>query len=108
MVFDNPDGLLKPDMFANVVIEASALPDAIVIPSEAIVRSGSREQVFVQRAPGKFEPRDVNIGVSSKGWTEVKSGIEAGDEIVISAQFLIDSESKLREAASKMRETRND
>jgi Cu(I)/Ag(I) efflux system membrane fusion protein len=108
MVFDNPDGLLKPDMFANVVIEASALPDAIVIPSEAIVRSGSREQVFVQRAPGKFEPRDVNIGVSSKGWTEVKSGIEAGDKIVISAQFLIDSESKLREAASKMRETRND
>ncbi|NOR19627.1 MAG: efflux RND transporter periplasmic adaptor subunit [Xanthomonadales bacterium] len=108
MVFDNPDGLLKPDMFANVVIETSALPDAIVIPSEAIVRSGSREQVFVQRAPGKFEPRDVNIGVSSKGWTEVKSGIAAGDKIVISAQFLIDSESKLREAASKMRETRND
>jgi Cu(I)/Ag(I) efflux system membrane fusion protein len=108
MVFDNPGGLLKPDMFANVVIETSALPDAIVIPSEAIVRSGSREQVFVQRAPGKFEPRDVNIGVSSKGWTEVKSGIEAGEKIVISAQFLIDSESKLREAASKMRETRND
>jgi Cu(I)/Ag(I) efflux system membrane fusion protein len=108
MVFDNPGGLLKPDMFANVVIETGALPDAIVIPSEAIVRSGSREQVFVQRAPGKFEPRDVNIGVSSKGWTEVKSGIAAGEKIVISAQFLIDSESKLREAASKMRETRND
>jgi len=108
MVFDNPDGLLKPNMFANVVIETGALPDAIVIPSEAIVRSGSREQVFVQRAPGKFEPRDVNIGVSSEGWTEVKSGIAAGEKIVISAQFLIDSESKLREAASKMRETRND
>ncbi len=108
MVFDNPGGLLKPNMFANVVIETSALPDAIVIPSEAIVRSGAREQVFVQRAPGKFEPRDVTIGVSSEGWTEVKSGIEAGDKIVISAQFLIDSESKLREAAAKMRETRND
>jgi len=108
MVFDNPGGLLKPNMFANVVIETSALPDAIVIPSEAIVRSGAREQVFVQRAPGKFEPRDVTIGISSEGWTEVKSGIEAGDKIVISAQFLIDSESKLREAAAKMRETRND
>jgi Cu(I)/Ag(I) efflux system membrane fusion protein len=108
MEFDNPEGLLKPDMFANVAIDASVLPDALVIPSEAIVRSGSREQVFVQRAPGKFEPHDVNIGVSSEGLTEIKSGIEAGDEVVISAQFLIDSESKLREAASKMRETSND
>jgi Cu(I)/Ag(I) efflux system membrane fusion protein len=108
MVFDNPDLLLKPDMFANVVIEASELPDLVVIPSEAIIRSGTREQVFVQRAPGKFEPRKVIVGVSSEGWTEIKSGIEPGDDVVISAQFLIDSESKLREAASKMQEIGND
>jgi Cu(I)/Ag(I) efflux system membrane fusion protein len=108
MVFDNPDLLLKPDMFANVVIEASELPDLVVIPSEAIIRSGTREQVFVQRAPGKFEPREVIVGVSSEGWTEIKSGIEPGDDVVISAQFLIDSESKLREAASKMQEIGND
>jgi Cu(I)/Ag(I) efflux system membrane fusion protein len=108
MEFDNPDGLLKPDMFANVAIEASELPDIIAIPSEGIVRSGSREQAFVQRAPGKFEPRDITVGVSSNGWTEVRSGIAAGDEVVVSAQFLIDSESKLREAASKMREISND
>jgi Cu(I)/Ag(I) efflux system membrane fusion protein len=95
MVFDNPGLLLKPDMFANVMIEADELPNIIVVPSEAIIRSGTREQVFVQRAPGKFEPRSVTLGVISEGWTEIKSGIEAGDNVVISAQFLIDSESKL-------------
>jgi Cu(I)/Ag(I) efflux system membrane fusion protein len=108
MVFENPDLLLKPNMFANVMIEASELPNIIVVPSEAIIRSGTREQVFLQRAPGKFEPRNVTLGVISEGWTEIKAGIEPGDKVVISAQFLIDSESKLREAASKMRETGND
>jgi len=108
MEFDNVDLLLKPDMFADVSIEASTLPDVIVVPSEAIVRSGVREQIFIQRAPGKFEPREVTLGVSSKGWTEIKAGIAPGDEVVVSAQFLIDSESKLREAAAKMRETAND
>ncbi len=108
MEFDNVDLLLKPDMFADVSIEASTLPDVIVVPSEAIVRSGVREQIFIQRAPGKFEPRDVTLGVSSKGWTEIKAGIAPGDEVVVSAQFLIDSESKLREAAAKMQEIAND
>lgn len=108
MEFDNADLLLKPDMFADVTIDASALPDVIVVPSEAIIRSGVREQIFIQRAPGKFEPRDVTLGVSSQGWTEIKTGIAPGDEVVVSAQFLIDSESKLREATTKMRETSND
>lgn len=104
MEFDNEGLLLKPDMFADVSIKASAMPAAVVVPSEAIIRSGLREQVFVQRAPGKFEPRDVTIGISSDGWTQIKSGVTAGEEVVVSAQFLIDSESKLREATTKMRE----
>jgi Cu(I)/Ag(I) efflux system membrane fusion protein len=106
MEFDNPDLLLKPDMFADVTIEADAIEDTIAVPSEAIIRSGTRQQVFIQRAPGKFEPREVTLGVSSDGWTQVRDGIEAGEEVVVSAQFLIDSESKLREAAAKMREAR--
>jgi len=106
MEFDNPDLLLKPDMFADITIEADAIEDAIAVPSEAIIRSGTRQQVFIQRAPGKFEPREVSLGVSSDGWTQIRDGIEAGEEVVVSAQFLIDSESKLREAAAKMRETR--
>jgi Cu(I)/Ag(I) efflux system membrane fusion protein len=104
MEFDNRELLLKPDMFADVTIDASAVSDAIAVPSEAIVRSGIREQVFIQRAPGKFEPRAVSLGVSSEGWTQIVEGIEPGELVVVSAQFLIDSESKLREAAAKMLE----
>ncbi|UCC55773.1 MAG: efflux RND transporter periplasmic adaptor subunit, partial [Gammaproteobacteria bacterium] len=102
--FDNQDLLLKPDMFADVTIHAQRTVDAIVIPAEAVVRSGEREQVFVVRAPGKFEPRDVSLGVSSQGLVQVIKGIAAGEEVVTSSQFLIDSESKLREATAKMLE----
>ncbi len=104
MVFDNSDGQLKPEMFAEVTISANRQIDAIVVPSEAIVRSGSRDQVFVVRDKGKFEPRGVTIGVSSGGQTQVLSGIEVGESVVTSAQFMIDSESKLREATAKMLE----
>jgi Cu(I)/Ag(I) efflux system membrane fusion protein len=102
---DNPDLLLKPDMFADVVIHAQRTVDALVIPAEAVVRSGEREQVFVVRAPGKFEPRVVKLGVSSEGLVQVLDGLAEGDEVVTSSQFLIDSESKLREATAKMLET---
>jgi Cu(I)/Ag(I) efflux system membrane fusion protein len=106
--FPNDDWLLKPDMFADVTIHANPIPDRVAVPSEAIVRSGLREKLFVMRDPGKFEPRDVVVGVSSGGWTEVREGVEAGEHVVISAQFLIDSESKLREAVSKMQEPHDD
>ncbi len=100
--FANPGGRLKPDMFANVRIKASARTDVITIPSEAIVRSGLREQVFRVTEPGRFEPLEVVVGVSAGGYTEIREGVAAGDEVVVSAQFLIDSESKLREAITKM------
>jgi len=102
--FDNPDGQLKPDMFADVTIGTHARPNAIVVPSESIVRSGSREQVFVVRGEGKYEPRVVELGYSSEGWVEIISGVKAGERVVNSALFLIDSESKLREATAKMME----
>ena len=102
--FDNPDMLLKPEMFADVTILAQRKVDAIVIPAEAIVRSGEREQVFVEREHGKFEPREVRLGVSSKGLVQVLEGVSAGETVVTSSQFLIDSESKLREATAKMME----
>ena len=102
--FDNSELLLKPDMFADVTIHAGRQVNAIVVPSQAIVRSGNREQVFVVRGPGKFEPREVKLGVSSEGLTQVLEGVKAGEEVVSSALFLIDSESKLREATAKMLE----
>lgn len=100
--FDNHDLRLKPEMFANVTVKASPQVDAVLVPSEAIVRSGTRDQVFVVRAPGKFEPRLVTLGVSAEGMTHILSGVESGEEVVTSSQFLIDSESKLREATAKM------
>ena len=105
MVFANREGLLKPEMFADVSIHASRQVDALTVPSEAIVRSGSRAQVFVVRGPGKFAPREVVTGVSSAGMTQIIKGLKAGETVVTSAQFLIDSESKLREATAKMMES---
>lgn len=106
--FDNRDLLLKPDMFADVTIFASPRESVVVVPSEAIVRSGLQEQVFIVREPGKFEPRTVEIGLSGEGVTEIRNGVSSGEEVVVSAQFLIDSESKLRESAAKMMEPEND
>jgi Cu(I)/Ag(I) efflux system membrane fusion protein len=105
MIFDNPDLLLKPDMFANVTIHTQQQLDAITVPSEAIVRSGQRNQVFVVRDQGKFEPRTVVTGLSSDGLTQVIDGVSAGETVVTSSQFLIDSESKLRESTAKMLES---
>jgi Cu(I)/Ag(I) efflux system membrane fusion protein len=102
LVFDNADLLLRPDMFSELSIFSDTRDNAVVIPSESVVRSGGKPQVFIVREPGKFEPREVTLGVESDGRVEVISGVSEGEEVVTSAQFLVDSESKLREAAAKM------
>jgi len=102
--FDNPGIELKPNMFANIDIRASKQVNAIVIPSEAVLRTGDRDTVLVVRGLGKYEPRNVELGISSQGFVQILAGVDEGEEIVTSAQFLIDSESKLREATSKMME----
>jgi len=102
--FDNPKLAMKPDMFANVEIYSSKKLDAIVVPSESIVRTGTQEQVFVQRSAGQFEPRSITVGVSSNGQTQILNGLESGEIVVTSSQFLVDSESKLKEATAKMLE----
>lgn len=104
LAFDNPELLLKPDMFAEVTIFAGKKVEAVTIPAQAVIRSGARNQVFVVRAPGKFEPRTVTLGLASNGQVVVLEGLEAGEKVVTSAQFLLDSESKLREVTTKMRE----
>ncbi|MCA9458600.1 MAG: hypothetical protein KC587_18170, partial [Nitrospira sp.] len=74
----------------------------VVVPAEAIIRSGEYSQIFVMKEEGVFEPRKVELGVESGGKVAVLEGIRAGEEVVVSAQFLIDSESSLREATAKM------
>jgi len=104
LAFDNAELLLKPELFAEVTIYAGKQVDAVVIPSEAVVRSGAKTQVFIVRGAGKFEPRLITTGLASNGDIAVLDGVQAGEEVVISAQFLIDSESKLHEATAKMTE----
>ena len=78
---------------------------ALVIPSEAVIRSGTRNLVFVTREQGKFEPREIRLGVEGgHGEVEVLNGLLEGEEIVTSAQFMLDSESRLQEAIQKMLE----
>ncbi len=101
--FDNPDLHLKPDMFADVRIKSMAEKEGIVIPSEAVIRSGQRNVVFVQREDDKFAPRDVTLGLSlDEGKIQILTGLAPGERVVTSGQFLLDSESKLKEAVQKM------
>jgi Cu(I)/Ag(I) efflux system membrane fusion protein/cobalt-zinc-cadmium efflux system membrane fusion protein len=103
--FPNPDLKLKPGMYASVRLESRPIDNTIVIPSEAVLRTGERNVVFVALGEGKFEPREVALGVEGGTRNEqlqVLSGLESGERVVTSAQFLIDSESKLQEAIQKM------
>lgn len=103
--FENPDLELKPDMYANVRIQTDSEASGIQIPSEAVLRSGERNIVFVSRDNGKFTPREVTLGTAlDEGKVQVLTGLAPGELVVTSGQFLLDSESKLKEATQKMLE----
>ena len=103
--FANPNLELKPGMYANVYIKGKTIPNALVIPNEAIIRSGVRNVVFVSRGEGRFEPREIKIGEEggpNNQYVRVISGLFENEKIVTSAQFMLDSESRLQEAIQKM------
>jgi RND family efflux transporter MFP subunit len=101
--FDNKAGLLKPGMFVNVELENTLAAEKTLAPRSAIIDTGERQVAFVSRGEGKFEPRDVRLGVETgDGMVEIISGLKPGEMVVTSGQFLIDSESKIREALAKM------
>lgn len=100
---DNPDGRLKPGMFGNAVIAGVPHLDAVAIPTNAVIRSGTRTIAIVALGEGRFEPRELDLGLdTADGWLEVLSGLDVGERVVISSQFLIDSESNLQEAVTKL------
>ncbi|MHB8763557.1 MAG: efflux RND transporter periplasmic adaptor subunit [Deferrisomatales bacterium] len=106
--FPNPGLELKPDMYANVRLESRLPGEGLLIPSEAVVRSGERNVVFVTRGDGKFTPRDVTLGPATEGGkVQILAGLAAGETVVTSGQFLLDSESKLKEAVQKMLEAKS-
>jgi len=103
--FPNPDFHLKPNMYANISLESAVAIDSLVIPQEAVINSGVRKVVFVALGKGKFQPREVKLGVEGNDYEfQVLEGLHENEEIVISAQFMLDSESRLREAIQKMLE----
>ena len=103
--FDNADMRLKPDMYADIHIKTHADGQGLLIPSEAVLRSGERNVVFVVKGGGKFTPREVTLGLSTDGgMVQTLAGLAPGDVVVTSGQFLLDSESKLQEAVQKMME----
>lgn len=105
MTFDNPGLELKPDMYVNVRVQGREVTDVLAVPNEALLRSGEKKTVFVALGDGKFEPRLVKTGVEGDdGFVEITSGLLDGETVVTSAQFLFDSESRLREAIQKMLE----
>jgi Cu(I)/Ag(I) efflux system membrane fusion protein/cobalt-zinc-cadmium efflux system membrane fusion protein len=101
----NPGLELKPDMYANVRIDTGTVDGALAIPANAILSSGKGQTVFVARSGGKYEPRPVKTGVvDDNGYVQILSGLSEGESVVVSAQFMLDSESTLREAMQKMTE----
>jgi len=103
MEFHNPGLFLKPGMFATVEIQAELEPEALLVPDTAVLRSGDKNTVFVALDGGKFEPRTVTLGARSEGdQIQVLSGLNEGERVVTSGQFMLDSESQLREAIQKM------
>jgi Cu(I)/Ag(I) efflux system membrane fusion protein len=98
----NPDGLLKPEMYAEARIEATAdgQEGRLSVPDSAVIDSGTRRIVLVQRDEGRFEPREVRLGHRGSGYVEVLEGVAKGENVVTGANFLIDAESNLKAALS--------
>jgi membrane fusion protein, copper/silver efflux system len=105
MEFHNPGYELKPGMYATVTLSHTVPGEATLVPDVAVIDTGLRKVVFVMRAPGRYEAREVKTGLRSENdRLEVLSGVTPGEQVVISGQFLLDSESRLREAALKLLE----
>ena len=99
--FENSDGTLKPEMYADVALERP-LGRVVTVPEGAVLSTGTRALVFVAKGDGRFEPRTVVTGAKVDGYYEIREGISAGEEVVTQANFLIDSESRLKAALSTM------
>jgi Cu(I)/Ag(I) efflux system membrane fusion protein len=100
----NPGGELKPGMFTTVNFTSAARKEALLVPTEAVIQTGRRTVVVVAQGEGKFAPVEVEIGIETNGQTEIRKGLEAGQRVVVSGQFLIDSESSLRATETRMGE----
>ena len=100
----NPAGKLKPGMYATLALGGRGR-EALLVPSEAVIRTGERSVVILATGEGKFRAVDVEVGMESGGDTEIRKGLKAGDRVVVSGQFLIDSEASLRTTLARLEGT---
>jgi RND family efflux transporter MFP subunit len=99
---NTPDRLLKPQMFANVTIQSPLSKNVLSVSQQAVIHTGTRNIVIISLGNGYFRPQEVKLGMSANGFVQVLAGLAAGRTIVTSSQFLIDSESNLKQAVSQM------
>ncbi len=100
--FNNPNEMLKANMYADVNIFVNPKRNALTIPRESLIRTGEGDRVIISLGDGKFKPVSVKIGIESNNKVEILDGLQEGDEVVVSSQFLIDSESSLRASLSRL------
>jgi Cu(I)/Ag(I) efflux system membrane fusion protein len=98
----NPESRLKPGMFATLAFRGARGKDSVLVPSEAVIRTGSRDLVILALGEGKFRSVPVEVGVEAGGQSEIRKGVQAGDSVVLSGQFLIDSEASLGATLSRL------
>lgn len=106
MEFANPQWNLKPEMFASVTIKSTVTKRGVAVPEEAVIHSGEKDIVVIQGPSGAFESRELTLGPKAGGYYQVLKGLRTGETVVISSSFLIDSESKLREAIGKLQNSK--
>ncbi len=99
---DNRDGALKPEMFADVTL-SEPQRDVTAVPQSAVINTGTRSIVFVVDEKGTFQPREVATGTSDGNFIEIRSGLSAGEKVATGANFLLDSESRLRSVIEKQK-----
>lgn len=98
----NPDGFLKSGMYLEATLHPDPHPDVLVIPREALIRTGSKTVVITETGEGLFRPAMIKTGARSRHWVEVVSGLDEGERIVVSGQFLLDSESRFENVSARM------
>ena len=98
----NPESLLKPGMFATLVFKGQRGKESVLLPSEAVIRTGARDVVIIALGDGRFRAAPVEVGTEAGGQTEIRKGVQAGEKVVLSGQFLIDSEASLGATLSRL------
>ncbi|KGA93684.1 Cobalt/zinc/cadmium efflux RND transporter, membrane fusion protein, CzcB family [Leptospirillum ferriphilum] len=100
----NPDGFLKVGMYLEAILRPDPHPNALVIPREALIRTGKKTVVITEVGQGRFRPVRVTVGARSPHWIEVSSGLQEGERVVVSGQFLLDAESRFENVSDRMDE----